>query len=139
MSTHQETVGPLISTLLDHEMFERSEPGSAIFVEVYKNMTNGEFKILMFYKKSADDLSILQMLTTEQLVKRFTAKVGQLREMTNSVDELCAMTFDEFTTKLGGAPELMSADYFMAGVAKAHNASDLYQDYKQFISNPNSD
>ena len=36
MSSHQELLGPLINVLLDETMFGRCEPGSSLFVEVYR-------------------------------------------------------------------------------------------------------
>ena len=77
MSTHQEMLAPLINVLLGESMFERCEPGSSLFIEVYQREEKVQ-KIVLVYAKSPEDIPIVQTISLEELTDRIQRKFQQL-------------------------------------------------------------
>ena len=62
-STHQETLGPLLSVIADQGLFKRSTPGSSLFIE-YSKVEDMEL-VKMFYMEDSHTKAFEHTMTIE--------------------------------------------------------------------------
>ena len=87
-------------------MFERTEPGSSLFIEVYFKGDKAE-KVLLAYAQTPTLIKNVQQLSIEELTSRLDSKL--LPNVEVSADGICDLTAKQVL----GDEALMDPDHFM--------------------------
>ena len=108
----------MLAVLTDVKMYERTEPGSSLFIEVYFRGDKAE-KVFLAYAQTPTLIKYVQQLSIEELTSRLDSKLLPNVEMSG----ICDLT----ASQVLGDESLMDPDHFMQNVSKAHGTLDLYR------------